>query len=107
VIQPFTYRLSHLSGIRSGGGLALSVSRLTELSSNEALTLLREIRNEGLSVAAVAALLGTSYGTVRAWADRKRAPSRCARRSLWLIHRMLTRPGVLTFNEFISCGRIS
>lgn len=103
----FTYRLRDLSGIRSGGGLALSVSRLTELTSDESKVLLREIRDCGLSVAAVAALLGTSYGTVRAWADGKRSPSRCARRSLWLLHRLLTKTEPISLDELISCGRIN
>jgi hypothetical protein len=107
ISDPGAFRLDAISGIRSGGGVALAVSRVSELTAAECSLLIQEIRACRLSVAAIAALLGTSYGTVRAWIDGKRSPSRCARRSLWLLHRLLTKAEPISLNELISCGRLS
>ena len=78
---------------RSGGALALRLSRLSEPSAAESLAMLRAFREHSkLSVAAVGALLGASYASARAWCSGRRTPSRAARRSIWLLHRLSVRP---------------
>jgi hypothetical protein len=78
---------------RKGGALALRLSRLAEPTGLEACTMLHEVwKASGLPIATIAALLGASYPAAESWLHRRRMPTRAARRTIWLLHRLVLRP---------------
>jgi hypothetical protein len=109
--RPFRYKVGDLTSgaatrFRSGGKVALAVSRLSEPSVEETLLMLKEVQTHGrLSIAAIAGLLGVSYATARSWFTGSRLPCRSARRIVWLLHHLLHRSAPLTVDDWLTWKR--
>ena len=79
---------------RSSGSLSLAFCETFRPSSQELRAMLQCVAQTlGVSTPQLAAILGASYETVRAWLRGSRSPSGPSSRLIWLLFVQLTAPG--------------
>lgn len=79
--------------IQMSGGVASRLAQTFQPIGPEVIRLLEQLRGRlGISVPALAALLGGPSITVRSWLTKRRTPTGAARRLIWLLATAMDRP---------------
>lgn len=79
--------------VQMSGDVASRLSQTFQPSGPEVIRLLEQLRGHlGISVPALAALLGVPSITVRSWLTKRRTPTGAARRLIWLLATATDRP---------------